>query len=53
MKITIRFNRNTHTIELSDDATLAQLKDEITKLLNIPPENQKILKIILECKYRI
>lgn len=42
MKITIRYFRSSYTVELPDDATVAQLKDEITKLVNIPAENQKL-----------
>lgn len=43
MKITLKFNRNTHNIELPDDATVLQLKNEVFNLLNVPVESQKII----------
>lgn len=43
MEVSIRFNRETHKIQLPADATLEILMQHISELLNIPPENQKLV----------
>lgn len=43
MKILIRYNSETHTIELADNATVATLMEMIASTIGIPTGNQKLI----------
>ena len=43
MEVTIKFGKISHKLQFSEDTTVAQLKVEVAKLVNINPENQKII----------
>ena len=43
MKIIIRHDSNSHTLEIEDDATVASLMERIAEDLDIPTSNQKII----------
>ncbi|OHT17502.1 ubiquitin family domain containing 1 [Tritrichomonas foetus] len=43
MKLIVRHDSNSHTIELPDDATVAVLMEAIATSIEIPTENQKLI----------
>lgn len=43
MKIIIRYNSNSYTIELDDDATVATLMEKVESSTGIPATNQKLI----------